>query len=94
MTETKGKQVISTPFLGEESITIKLRLESILAKYAPENPENFSLPGQATLRDLLNHLGLGEDQVMLAFVNGRMANLDSRLAHKDSVSLCPYICGG
>jgi molybdopterin converting factor small subunit len=92
--QTKRSPEISGYFLNEESIGIKLQLESFLAKYAPDNPDNYLLPGGATLGDLLNHLGLGEDQVMLAFVNGRMATLQTRLADKDSVSLCPYICGG
>lgn len=94
MNQTKRSPEISGHSLSEKSITIKLRLESILEKYAPDNAQHFPMPRESTLADLLNHLGLGEDQVMLAFVNGRMANLQTRLADRDSVSLCPYICGG
>lgn len=94
MKQTKTNHAISGFSFQEKPITLKLRLESILEKYAPDNAEQFPMPRESTLADLVNHLGLGEDQVMLAFVNGRMANLKTRLADRDSVSLCPYICGG
>ncbi|WP_291321399.1 MoaD/ThiS family protein [Desulfonatronospira sp.] len=94
MKQTKTNQAISGNCFQENPITLKLHLESILEKYTPEDAEHFPMPRESTLADLLKHLGLGEDQVMLAFVNGRMANLKTRLADRDAVSLCPYICGG
>lgn len=75
-------------------MTVKVRLESILARHAPENPAVCTIPPGATLHDLIKQLGLREDQVMFAFVNGRMATLHTELADGAAVSLCPYICGG
>jgi len=94
MIRTNSTQAVSGACFQEKPIILKLSLESILEKYAPDNAEHFPMPRDSTLGDLLKHLGLGEDQVMLAFVNGRMANLKTRLADRDAVSLCPYICGG
>ncbi len=94
MIETKVNREMPGSFYKENFIAVKLRLESILAKYAPDNSDHFPMPPEATLGDLLNRLNLQEDQVMLAFVNGKMANLKTRLKDRDSVSLCPYICGG
>lgn len=79
---------------GEAEVTIRVRLESILAEHAPANPEAYPVPANCTLAELLQLLGLREDQVMFAFVNGHMATLQTRLPDKASVSLCPYICGG
>ena len=94
MIRTNSTQAVSGACFQEKPIILKLSLESILEKYAPDNAEHFPMPRDSTLGDLLKHLGLGEDQVMLAFVNGRMANLKTRLSDRDAVSLCPYICGG
>ncbi|EFI34501.1 thiamineS protein [Desulfonatronospira thiodismutans ASO3-1] len=94
MKKNKSNNAIYEPCFHAKSITIKLNLESILEKYAPDNPEYFQVSSDSTLADLLKYLGLSEDQVMLAFVNGKLANLKTRLSDRDSVSLCPYICGG
>jgi len=73
---------------------ISLTLEAILAKYAPENPETYEIPGPLTVEGLIRHLGIPEDMVMFVIVNGQMATLKTRLQANASVSLCPYICGG
>ncbi|GAB6059835.1 MoaD/ThiS family protein [Desulfonatronum parangueonense] len=79
---------------GKAELTVRVRLESILAEHAPANPEAFPIPEGCTLAELIRGLGLREDQVMFAFVNGHMATLQTRLPDKASISLCPYICGG
>lgn len=79
---------------GEAEATVKVRLMAILAEHAPANPKAFPIPEGCTLAELIQLLGLREDQVMFAFVNGHMATLKTRIPDKASVSLCPYICGG
>jgi sulfur carrier protein ThiS len=73
---------------------ISLTLEAILAKYAPENPKAYEIPGPLTVEELIHHLGIPEDLVMFVIVNGQMAPLKARLQDNASVSMCPYICGG
>lgn len=73
---------------------ICLTLEAILAKYAPENPEAYEVPGTLTVKELIQRLGIPEDLVMFVIVNGQMATLKTQLQDNASVSLCPYICGG
>ncbi len=73
---------------------IKLVLEAILAKYAPENPETYEIPFEMTIEQLTRHLGIPQNLVMFAIVDGQMATLDTVVHENASVSLCPYICGG
>ena len=73
---------------------ISLTLEAILAKYAPENAGAYEIPGTPTVEELIRRLGIPEDLVMFAIVNGQMATLETVLQDNASVSLCPYICGG
>ena len=79
---------------GEAKVAVRVRLESILAEHAPTNPEAYPIPEDCTLAELIHQLGLRQDQVMFAFVNGHMATLQTRIPDKASISLCPYICGG
>lgn len=74
--------------------TVRLRLMGFLADHAPLNPDAYPIAEGSTLEELIRGLGLREDQVMFAFVNGHMATLKTTIPDKASVSLCPYICGG
>jgi len=73
---------------------ISLTLEAILEKFAPGPGKECALPRPMTVGQLIEHLGIPDDQVMFAIVDGQMANLDTMLHENASVSLCPYICGG
>lgn len=78
----------------EAEVTVRVRLMAILADHAPMNPDAYPIPKGCTLEGLIQLLGLRQDQVMFAFVNGKMATLKTRIPDKASVSLCPFICGG
>ena len=73
---------------------IKLTLEAILGKYAPDNPEAYEVPFGLNIEELIAKLGIPEHLVMFVIVNGQMATLKTILQDNASVSLCPYICGG
>lgn len=75
-------------------MVIKLTLEAILGKYAPENQCAYEIPFGMSVEKLIEQLGIPEHLVMFVIVNGQMATLKTILQDNASVSLCPYICGG
>jgi len=73
---------------------IHLVLEAILERYAPENVCACEIPAEMTVGELIRHLGIPEDLVMFAIVDGHMATRETVVRENASVSFCPYICGG
>ena len=72
--------------------------EEILASH-PEGlragiPIELDLPEKSTLAELLAHLGLPEEDVIVMFVNGRARELDHILADGDQVGMFPPVAGG
>jgi sulfur carrier protein ThiS len=53
-----------------------------------------TLPQGACLQDLLDTLGIKTEDVMLAFINGNIAQASSLLTPECQVYLSPFICGG
>ncbi len=82
------------PVARESAMQVTLKLEAILARFAPENAAAYPVEPGLTVGGLMARLGIREDEVMLAFVNGCPANLDTELPDRATVALCPYICGG
>ena len=67
-----------------------------LGKLAEDTPDGsiVTLPQGARLQDLLDTLGIKTEDVMLAFINGNIAQPSSLLTPKCQVHLSPFICGG
>ena len=67
-----------------------------IGKLAEETPEGsaVTMPEGACLQDLLDALGIKAEDVMLAFINGKIAKPSSRLTPECEIYLSPYICGG
>jgi len=78
----------------DDRIRISLTLEAILERYAREDSDACELPGPLTVEELVRHLGIPDNLVMFAIVNGNMATMKTMIEDNASVSLCPYICGG
>jgi len=64
-----------------------------LAEAAPDGSA-VTLPPGACLQDLLDTLGIKTEDVMLAFINGNIAQVSSLLTPECQVHLSPFICGG
>lgn len=73
---------------------IAVSLLAILAEHTPEGADALAVPDGTTVGGLLEILGLGRNQVMMAFVNGGVATCDTLLTEGCRVTLCPFICGG
>lgn len=57
-------------------------------------PFDVELPEEAFLSDLVKQLNLPENEVKVAFVNGRARSLDFQLSPRDEVGIFPPVGGG
>jgi molybdopterin converting factor small subunit len=80
--------------MNEEMMTIRLKLESTLARHAPENASCYPVEPGTTVAGLMARLELRDDQVMLAIMNGQSIGHRTVLADGCTLSLLPHICGG
>jgi sulfur-carrier protein len=79
-------------------ITAQVRLFATLRQHRPGTKlgEAFAveLPKGGTVGDLVQRLGLPEEEVKLVFVNGRSRDQDHILEDGDEVGLFPAVGGG
>jgi sulfur carrier protein ThiS len=84
--------------MGGLILQVELRVFSGLEKYLSHKrfgePVPVELPEGATLRDLLQKMGIPEEQVFTILVNGRHQSLDYIPGEGDRVSLFPPVGGG
>ena len=77
---------------------VRARLFATLRAYLPEAAADHALevdlPEGATMADLLDRLGLPEQEVKVTFVNGRIRSGDWILQPDDEVGVFPPIGGG
>lgn len=73
---------------------ISLKLEAMLATYAPDNPEAYEVPEGTTVEGLLKLLGIEQYLVMVVFQNGILAQMSDIIKDNATVAMCPFICGG
>jgi molybdopterin converting factor small subunit len=86
---------------------VKVKLFATLIQHIPESirarypqgmragtPLEIELPEQSTLADLVSHLNLPQEQIRVAFVNGRARPLDYGLVSGDEVGIFPPVGGG
>ena len=78
--------------------TVHVKLFATLRHYKPGLGlgEAFpvDLPDGATVRDLVRHLDLPEDQVKIIFVNALFRQMDHVLADGDELGIFPAVGGG
>jgi molybdopterin converting factor small subunit len=78
--------------------TVHVKLFATLRQYRPGlgigEPFPVDLQDGASVRDLVRHLQLPEDQVRIVFVNATFQVLDHVLADGDEVGIFPPVGGG
>ena len=74
-------------------MTVYVKAIGNLAERAPAGTR-VTLPRGARLQDVFGKLGIKAEEIMLAFVNGNLANPSSPLVPECQVYLSPFICGG
>jgi sulfur carrier protein ThiS len=72
---------------------IHLRATAHLAESIPDGG-SLEIPGPSTVGDVLDHLGIDGDLVMLIVVDGELGDVDTPVADGVSLELIPPISGG
>ncbi len=77
---------------------ITVKLYATLARYSPGGlagtPFEVDLPESAQLRQLVDHLGIPDQETRVVFVNGLVREMDWVLQPGDDVGIFPPIGGG
>jgi len=74
--------------------TIDLRLFATLQKFTPENSDAFVIRPNATIREVLEQIGVPIEKAKLIFVNGLKKDLDVKLGGGERVGIFPPVGGG
>jgi sulfur carrier protein ThiS len=72
---------------------IQVKTFATLKKFEPEGA-TLELDQGATIKDVIEALGIPDEEVRLAFVNGTHAKKDHPVSEDDKVSLFPAVGGG
>lgn len=73
---------------------IELKCFATLAKFLPENGDDYPVEPGETIRSLVDKLGMPVDEVTLMFVNAVRSDLDTKIKDGDRVGLFPPVGGG
>jgi len=74
--------------------TISIKLFATLNRHTPASGDNYPVEPGITVRNLLEQLGVPEDEVKLIFINGVKGNLSSPLTGGERVGIFPPVGGG
>ncbi len=73
---------------------IQLKLFATLRAYAPENAEAYPIEPGATVKDIIDQLGVPIEDAKLVFVNSTRRDFETPLADGDRVGIFPPVGGG
>ncbi len=73
---------------------VTIKLFATLKKYSPPDADNYPVTPGSTLRDLVDGLGISEDEAKIIFIDGVKATLDFALQGGETVAIFPPIGGG
>jgi molybdopterin converting factor small subunit len=75
-------------------MNIQIRCYATLAKYQPDQADEYTLDQESTVADLASILGADQEEIKVAFVNGKHAPMSTQLQDGDRVALFPAVGGG
>jgi len=75
-------------------VHVKIKLFATLKKYAPPDADNYPIAPETTLRDVIDRLGMTEEEAKIIFIDGVKGTMDSNLMGGETVSIFPPIGGG
>ncbi len=73
---------------------ITLKLYAGLGELFPGLPDPYPVDDGATIKELINTIGIPEKKAKLIFVNGKKADFSTMLRNKDRVAIFPPVGGG
>ena len=75
-------------------VHVTLKLFATLSRFTPESADSFPIAPGTSVKDLLEELGIPEDDVRLIFINGIKGHLTSTLTDGDRLGIFPPVGGG
>ncbi|MBS3779789.1 MAG: MoaD/ThiS family protein [Desulfovermiculus sp.] len=75
-------------------MNIQVRCYATLAKYQPAKADEYPLDQGSTVADLASSLGADQEEIKVAFVNGKHAPMSTQVQDGDRVALFPAVGGG
>lgn len=75
-------------------MNITVKCYATLARFKPENAEQYPISEGTTARDVLEALSIPEDELKLVFINGLHSKLDAELHDGDRLGFLPAVGGG
>lgn len=76
------------------TIHVELRLFASLGHLMPPKADQYPIPAEQTVKDLLEALNVPLDDVQLVFINGVKQDMTSTLNDGDRIGIFPPIGGG
>jgi len=76
------------------TISIQLKLNASLRRFAPPASDHYPIEKGLTIRRLIARLGISSEEVKLIFIDNAKASLDSVLGGGERVAIFPPIGGG
>jgi molybdopterin converting factor small subunit len=73
---------------------IEIKCFATLAKYLPENGDDYPVTPGETVLSLIGKLGIPEKDVTIVFVNNLRSGMETPLSDGDRVGLFPPVGGG
>ena len=73
---------------------IIIKLFATLRKYIPDFAENYPVEAGTTVHDLIEQLGIPENEMKLIFINGVRGYPESTLRNGDRIGIFPPAGGG
>ncbi len=74
--------------------TIQIKLFATLTKHLPDNADAHPIEPGATVRPILEKLGVPLEQAKLIFIDGKRGSLDSVLNGGERLGIFPPVGGG
>ena len=73
---------------------IELKCFATLDIYQPKEPKSYETKDGQTISQLMKELGIPENAVKIALINGRHSEFDAEVKDGDRVGLFPAVGGG
>jgi len=75
-------------------LNVEVRLFATFRKGRFKKKNIEIIENETKVKDLLNELGIKEEEIALIIVNGKHSNVDRKLEEGDTLALFPPVAGG
>jgi molybdopterin converting factor small subunit len=73
---------------------IIIKLFATLRKFTPDSADSFPISPGISVRNLIDELGIPEQEIKVIFIDGIKSSLDARLQGGERLGIFPPVGGG